>query len=485
MAAARAAARQVRSFTSGRSALAHLDADAASVLIAASDVALIVDREGIVRDLALGAGDPTLGALDGWLGRRWADTAGEDSRGKVELLLRDVAATGQSPRRHVNHVTPDGHDLPMAWTAVRLGTEGLLVAIGRDLRALAQLQQRLVETQQALERDYWKLRHVETRYRLLFQLSGEAVLVVDATTRRVVDANSAAAALCGVPAERLVGRAFPPEALAASARALDELLVATRLEGRAEEVAITLADGEPVHATASCFRQDAQTLYLLRLTRPARGEPASVGDRPATLDLLARAPDAFVVTALDGEVLTANQAFVDLIQKGEVAQVVGHSLGQWIGRPGADLAVLLNMLKKHGVLRLVNTGARGEHGAVTEVEVSAVWAPEAKPPSIAFLIRDVSRRVGGGVQGSRDLTRAVEQLTTLVGRVSLPELLRETVELVERHFIEAALELTQDNRTAAAEVLGLSRQSLYLKLRRHRLLTPDGESESPPTTPAS
>jgi DNA-binding NtrC family response regulator len=81
------------------------------------------------------------------------------------------------------------------------------------------------------------------------------------------------------------------------------------------------------------------------------------------------------------------------------------------------------------------------------------------------------------VQGAKDLTRAVEQLTGLVGRVSLPELLRDTVELVERHFIEAALELTHDNRTAAAEVLGLSRQSLYLKLRRHRLLPAEVENE--------
>jgi transcriptional regulator PpsR len=137
--------------------------------------------------------------------------------------------------------------------------------------------------------------------------------------------------------------------------------------------------------------------------------------------------------------------------------------------------MLLSMLKKHGALRLVATAARGQLGAVTEVEVSAVWAPDAEPPAVAFIIRDVSRRVAGGVQGARDLTRAVEQLTTLVGRVSLPELLRETTELVERHFIEAALELTNDNRTAAAEVLGLSRQSLYLKLRRHRL---SGEAEA-------
>jgi DNA-binding NtrC family response regulator len=35
--------------------------------------------------------------------------------------------------------------------------------------------------------------------------------------------------------------------------------------------------------------------------------------------------------------------------------------------------------------------------------------------------------------------------------------------------IEAALKLTGDNRATAAELLGLSRQSLYVKLRRFGL----------------
>ena len=47
--------------------------------------------------------------------------------------------------------------------------------------------------------------------------------------------------------------------------------------------------------------------------------------------------------------------------------------------------------------------------------------------------------------------------------------MRETTDLIERLCIEAALELTQDNRASAAEMLGLSRQSLYVKLRRYGL----------------
>ncbi len=64
-------------------------------------------------------------------------------------------------------------------------------------------------------------------------------------------------------------------------------------------------------------------------------------------------------------------------------------------------------------------------------------------------------------------SRSVEQLTELIGRVSLKDLVRESTEVIERLAIEAALELTNDNRASAAEMLGLSRQSLYVKLRRY------------------
>jgi DNA-binding NtrC family response regulator len=53
--------------------------------------------------------------------------------------------------------------------------------------------------------------------------------------------------------------------------------------------------------------------------------------------------------------------------------------------------------------------------------------------------------------------------------VTLKDLVRETTDLVERLCIEAALELTKDNRASAAEILGLSRQSLYSKLHRFKL----------------
>lgn len=259
---------------------------------------------------------------------------------------------------------------------------------------------------------------------------------------------------------------------------LEELIAEARSAGRAGDVAMALQDGRRFSASASCFRQESSTLLLVRFSptdAPVAGTTSSATSR--LVDLLERSPDAFVLTDLDGLILTANRAFLDITELASEEQLRGTALSTYLGRPGADFPVFTSMLRRNGVVRLMATTARGSHGHQSEVEVSAVWAPDGEEPCIGFVIRDIGRRLASGPQGARDLTRAVEELTGLVGRVSLRDLVRDTVDLVERHFIEAALELTHNNRTSAAEVLGVSRQSLYVKLRRHRLVTPGTERD--------
>jgi transcriptional regulator PpsR len=291
MSATRGGLRGARAFgLPGRAALTRLGGESAAGLVAAADVAVVVDAAGTIVDAAAGGGGATglasggdaspAALLEGWIGRRFVDTVGADSRGKAEALLREAAAGATTaPRRQVNHTTPDGNDLPVSYSGVRLA-DGAVVLVGRDLRAVAALQQRLVETQQALERDYWRLRHVETRYRLLFQRSREAVIVVDAQTRKVVDANAAAGALFGVAAERLVGRAFPPEAAAAARQALDDLLVATRFDGRGTRPTCSSPTGAscaPPRAASGRTRRRSSSCASPRSRRRARprsGSPA-------------------------------------------------------------------------------------------------------------------------------------------------------------------------------------------------------------------
>lgn len=463
-------------------ALGELDATlAASLLATAGDLSVVLDASGVVRQVLVsgdGPGASLTEASTAWPGRPWLDAATAETRVKIETLLKEATLHGVSKRRQVNHHIGDASDVPMSYVAMRLGKTGDIVAVGRDMRQVAALQQRLVESQQAMERDYWRLRHVETRYRLLFQLASDGILVLDASTLKVLDANQAATHIFDEPTDRMIGRTFPFGVEPGAARAVEELIAAARSAGRAGDITITMTDGRDHHVSASCFRQEAATLLLLRVSPADAGSSGRApGSSARLLELLERSPDAIVVTDLDGEILSANSAFLDVAELASEDQVRGTNLSTFIGRPGADFPVFISMLRKHGAVRLMATSARGSLGLQSEVEVSAVWDPEGERPSIAFTIRDIGRRLASGPQGARDLTRAVEELTGLVGRVSLRDLVRDTIDLVERHFIEAALELTNDNRTSAAEVLGVSRQSLYVKLRRHRLVSPDGERE--------
>jgi transcriptional regulator PpsR len=171
-----------------------------------SDVALIVDLDGTVRSAAVRAGSPTPQATT-WVGRSWVETASPRTRGKLVRLLGELAVEGGARHCEVEHPLPGTDlDVPVAWTALRLGDHGPLIAAGKDLRAIAEIQQRFVRTQQEMERDYGRRRAAESRYRNLFEATTEPELVVDAATLRVLEGNRAAADATGLAPSALAGR---------------------------------------------------------------------------------------------------------------------------------------------------------------------------------------------------------------------------------------------------------------------------------------
>ena len=450
--------------------LAGLDAEtAASLISAAADVALILDEAGVIQDMAFGNDElKQHGYLD-WLGKSWLQTVTVESQPKVTEMLSE-AALGSSKWRHINHPSADGADLAFLYSVVpvnRASGRKHAIAFGRDLRSQVALQQRLVSAQLSMERDYWRLRHVETRYRLLFQVAAEAVLIFDATSEKLEEANPAAYKLLGDKARR-AGWVLSESLDAASIAAAQQLFAALRATGRAEPITVCFADApEAFTVSGSLFRQENSTHLLVRIT-PVK--PASASTDSAAVQMMIQAidcaPDAFVVTDVNGHVLSVNRAFLELTQLASEELARGESLQKWLGRSGVDLNVLISNLRQRGTVRLFATTLRGEYGSSSEVEISAVSITTGSQPCLGFTIRDVGRRLTNEALTTKELPRSAGQMTELVGRVPLRDIVRETTDLIEQLCIEAALELTGDNRAAAAEMLGLSRQSLYVKLKR-------------------
>ena len=347
-----------------------------------------------------------------------------------------------------------------------------MVAFGRDLRVVSALQQRLVNAQQSMERDYSRLQYGEMRYRVLFQLSSEAVLIVDAVTGKIVESNPAADRLFGQETGKLAGQGLAEWFDEAGTAAVQSLLTSVRTAGRADDVRATLplAEGELIVA-ASLFKQENKAFFLVRMTRVHEDTINAMLPKAKSklLKVVENAPDGFVVTGPDGAIYTANAAFLEMAELATEAMATGQKLERWLGQPGMAMDVMIANLRQRGSMRLFTTQLRGEFGAISEVEISAVSVMNGEQPCYGFSIRNVGRRLPPETRAGRDLPRSVGQLTELIGRVALKDLVRESTDMIERLCIEAALELTNDNRASAAEMLGLSRQSLYVKLRRYGL----------------
>lgn len=461
-----------RTFQNAEGFLKDMDADSVAMLVsAAADLTLLINSDGKVHDIAFSSTDLAGEAVDAWIGRPLRSTVAEDSLGKVDAMFRETASGGTSRRREINFQGEDGDSLPVNCIAVRLEDDGRAVIFGRDMRGLAKLQQRLVNTQISMEREYTKLRQAEACYRLLFQLVGEAVLIVDANTMTVDDANPIAAELLDVPVAKIVGRRVTHVFGSKDRDAVRAVLGSAQSLGKAEITDIARDRVEAgLDAKVSLFRQADVSYFLIRLLPRGEGAlPSAAAQGGDVLDVIERLPEGFVVIDQQRRLKQANAAFLELVQAASFEQVREQPIDTWFERSSVDATVLVDNTRTHGHVRRFPTVLRGELGGSEPVEVTSVSVPDEDDPVIGLVLRRAVRAPVDDTPITGFPAQSAEQLTDLIGHMSLKEVVRETTDVVERLCIEAALKLTGDNRASAAQMLGVSRQSLYAKMHRFGL----------------
>jgi len=449
--------------------LGDLDPLPRELIASSADLALVVDRDGLVLDLWVGSAFEKQPGWQGLVGQPWAETVLKDSAQKARELVSSAFDGTESRSREVNQSIEGIGVVPLQASAVQIDDEKVVIT-ARDIRPVADMQQRLVSAQQAMDLEYRRLRRAGTAYRVLFRVCSDAVLVVRDSDHQIVEVNPAAATLLGAPVEALRGKSLE-DVFADESR--DDLFT---LLGAVEAGASSEVDLRPsgraelsVTATASRFRQSGSLLMLFRFWRSdGQQRPDVAARRTRMMKALEVLPDGFVITDDELHVLNANPAFCEMVQRSTEKTVVGFHLGRWLGRPGVDLKIITASMKEHGMIRDFSTVVRGEYGQSQEALVTAVEALDGEVPCYGFTIRSVETRMIEP-EGSSILPKSADRLRSLVGRVSLKDIVQESTDLIEKLCIEAALDVSGNNRAAAAALLGLSRQSLYSKLRRYGL----------------
>ena len=443
------------------------------IIAALADIAIVVDEEGFVVSVIT---NPIHGAYDDlghWDNRNIRTILRAESVPKFERALQNfLDGKEQTNPIQLNHADQNvDWNFPVNYTMHRVGPDGSILMLGRDLRPISEMQQQLVRAQIALEQDYEQQREYDTRFRVLMESGRDAVVFVSVGSGRITETNALAARLLGRDRKDLIGMSFTQEFEGTrKGELIESLTTAALAEGPSAITVQSKKARKTLRIQPTIFRAAGDRVLLCRLDLN-EGDAALTNELPqGLLGLFNQGADAIAFTDVEGHLVSVNEAFLELTDSAHTMNVKGRSLGDYLHRGQVDLRVLLENAARVGHIRLYSTKMTGDFSAPRTVEISATYLSDLEHPGYAFILRDSSRadalRVSTAPVGEENVKSVME----LVGSATLKEIVAETTDVVERMCIETAVELTSNNRVAAAEMLGLSRQSLYVKLRKYDLL---------------
>tara|TARA_B100002051_G_scaffold273922_1_gene313784 strand:- start:932 stop:1981 length:1050 start_codon:yes stop_codon:yes gene_type:complete len=344
--------------------------------------------------------------------------------------------------------------------------------LGRDLRTISETQQQLVQAQIAVEKSHEERKEYDAHYRSIFSTASEPIFVLDANTGNIRQANPAACTLLGEDIDILLTQPFAKFVALKDKKELTEKMAMAAINKTTLTITVS-HNGQNTEAGLYpvIYRASGQQVLLVRLNLQA--SQLSPND-PLSQNLIAlykNGTDGIVFTNPNGVITYVNESFLELINTAQGSEIVGRSLGDFLSKGQIDLAVMLENVQRAGPMRIYSTDLKNDFGIKTAVEVSMTKIANSTLKQISFVIREISRAEQPvptrPALASNDNNPSVAEL---VGSASLKEIVAETTDVIEKICIQTAIETTNNNKAAAAEMLGLSRQSLYVKLHKYGLV---------------
>lgn len=440
----------------------------------AGDVAVYVADDGEVAGISVNPDCPSLGCLDHWVGRPFEKFLTVESKEKLELRLEEMRVNPDLTSRglELNHIDNATREFPIRYTLHRVYDGGFLL-LGRDMQPIAEVQQRLVAEQTARERDQQRLRGEQTFYHVVLETSETPMILVEPEKGRIRDLNSAAAMLLGTNVDTLSGSSL---ARAFDGRRREELMDAMRSAAGSREargIELVARRNERELKLYPDFFRAAGELYMLCRVRPTAGDVGTAAESAQVIGALYSATsDAIVITDGKGVIRDANEAFLTMADAAQLRDVRDSDLADFLVRGAVDTKLMLETAAKQGRLSNYATQLASIVGTRSSVDVSVARLRDpAGDFGYGFILRNTSLNEGADAEVTSVVSEeAMKNVMDLVGTASLKELVSATSDVIEKLCIETAVQLTGNNRVAAAEMLGLSRQSLYVKLRKYGLI---------------
>ena len=445
----------------------------AGILARVSDIALMISETGLIKEVMSSPdliGKPNMQA---WVGLPIRDVFSVESIPKFDTRLKQfLAGDADVQPIEVNHkASPGFAAFPVRYSFHPTGATDSILMLGSDLTPVSEMQQQLVAAQIALENDYEAQRDHDLRFRVLMESSDVPTALVSAETGNLLACNGATETLLGKPREQLIDAGFAREFETQGGSDIVSALVSAASEQIVTPLEAHLAkDNRALTVMPTLFRSTGGQVLLCKMTLSDAQVSSADQLQSHLVNLFHNGTDSIVFVNAAGYILSSNDAFLKVADITHAQSIQGRPMVDFLSRGNVDLNVMLENARRTGSMRLYATKVITEHGAERSVEISTTQLIAGTAAVFAMIIRD-SRRVETVRTPIQQVTEPdMGSVVELIGGHSLKDIVAKTTDVVERMCIETAVEMTSNNRVAAAEMLGLSRQSLYVKLRKYDLV---------------
>jgi transcriptional regulator PpsR len=439
---------------------------------ASADISFVLDDSGSIQNIYSDNKYLAKQISDDLIGKKWLEVVEPDSRTKVQRLLDDANPDTISKFRQINMIGNERNiALPMMCASIKTSSSKKIIVIGRDITEVSRLQQNLVSAQKEISQNYLQISQLEERFRSIFEIGTESIVIVQADDEYpIVEMNRNAIKQLLLAKNNCIGKSLLSLIPAKEIIKVINFLKGVQDTDEPSILKTLLSNGEATQISATSFINSGIPYLLLNLKPLDLARVSSLIDADSlTVEAIENNPYGFVVCTPEGLILKANKAFNKLSSTKGEQDLIGTNIRNYLGPETADFDLMMQSLQGKASSQSCVSSITNATSSIKLVDISAVSVAQPRA-CIGMIFRQVDSRQNKGARIDKKLVRSSQELSMLVGKVPLKDILAETTDLIEQLCIKAALNLTQDNRVSASEILGLSRQSLYIKLRKYGLV---------------